>query len=177
MSVPARVLRLDRDRWLWLRDDAGPGGAGAIVLGAYLLLAFSRFGWTDFAIRPTTRFMLTGFYGWLWLAVSAWLVARVASRSRVSLFSVIRLTGHAHVPLLLLAVLIQLVSVALNFTDAAHWPAVFVGSFWLPAQLAQAVATASGLSLRRAVLVAVGPYLLWVAVVGRHLWLQVGHLL
>jgi hypothetical protein len=199
---------------LWLADDAGPVGAGVIVLGAYLFLAFSRFGWPDFAIRPTTRFMLTGLYGWMWLAASSWLVARMVSGSArmvsgsarvvsgsarvvsgsarvvsgsarvvsgsarmVSGSAFLRLTGQAHVPLLFLALFIQLVSVTLSFTDAALWPALFVGVFWMPAQLVHAVAAASGLRLRRAVLVAAGPYLGWAAVVGRHLWGQLGHLL
>ncbi|NNC91791.1 MAG: hypothetical protein HKN80_04805 [Acidimicrobiia bacterium] len=176
MSVLARALRLDQEGWRWLTDDAGPVGAALIVLGTYLLLAFSRFGWPDFAIRPTTRFLLVGLYGWMWLAVASWLVARAVS-GPAPLSASVRLTGHAHVPLLLLAAFVQLVAVSLDFTNVARWPALFVGAFWMPAQLGHAVAASSGLRLRRAVVVAAGPYVVWAAVVGRHLWSQLAHLL
>ena len=177
MTVAARALRLDEDRWRWLADEATPGGAALVVLGAYLVFAFDRFGWPDFALRPTTRLVLTGFYGWLWLAGASWVVTRIAFAGRTSLTSFVRLTGHAHLPLLLLAAFIQFVSVMLNATNVARWPALFVGAFWVPALLVNAVSAASGLGRGRASLAVGVPYLVWAAVVGRLLWRQLGHLL
>jgi hypothetical protein len=177
VTIAARALQLDRSRWRWLAEEASPAGAGLIVLGAYLMLAFARFGWPDFALRPTARLMLTGFYGWMGLAVCTWAVARYVSAPPGSLSVFVRLTGHAHLPLLLLAAFIMLVPVTLDVTGAALWPALFAGAFWMPALLMNAVAASSGLNLRAAVWVTAGPYLLWVAVVGRLLWRQLAHLL
>jgi len=168
---------MDDDRWRWLEDQATPGGAALVVLGAYLVFAFDRFGWPDFAVRPTTRLVLTGFYGWLWLAGASWLVARIAFAGRASLPSFVRLSGHAHLPLLLLAALIQLVSVMLNATNVARWPALFVGAFWLPVLLVNAVSAASNFGRGRASLAVAVPYLVWATVVGRLLLRQLGHLL
>ena len=80
-------------------------------------------------------------------------------------------------PLLLLVVFIQFVSVALNLTGIAVWLAVFAGPFWMPAMLGSAAVAATALDLRRATLAVAGPYLAWLAVVGRSLWIQLEHLL
>ena len=92
MTITARALRLDRDRWRWLANGASPTGAVLMVLGAYLLWAWDRFGWPEFALRPTVRLMLIGFYGWIWLAVASWVIARFAFASSGSLSSFLRLT-------------------------------------------------------------------------------------
>jgi hypothetical protein len=177
VTTAARALRLDEDSWRWLVDEAKLGGATLIVVGAYLVLAFDRFGWPDFALRPTARLVLTGVYGWVGLALAGWAVTRSVSGAHSGPTMFIRLTGHAHLPLLLLAILIQVVSVMSNVTSIARWPTLFVGLFWFPALLTNAVAGASGLDRARASAVVAVPYLLWAAAVGRLLWRQLGHLL
>jgi hypothetical protein len=148
-----------------------------MVIGAYLILAFDRFGWPDFAVRATTRTLLIGFYGWIWLAVSSWAAARLASGRPGSPSSYLRLTGHAHLPILLVAALLLVFPVTLNVPSIGLWPALFAGVVWMPAMLANVVSALSGLSLGRAALVAALPYAAWAAVVGRLMVRQVGHLL
>lgn len=177
MRYAARVLRLDQGTWRWLDSAATVRGAGLVVIGAYLVVAFDRFGWPDFAIRATTRTVLVGFYGWMWLAVASWIAVRLATGSRAPIADYVRLTGHAHLPLLLVAVLVMIFPVTLNVEHVSLWPALFSGLFWMPAMVVNAAATPSGLSLRRAALPAVVAYLAWAAVVGRLVWRQIGHLL
>ena len=177
VGVPVRILRLDRGAWRWLESEASTLGATVLVLGTYAVLAYDRFGWPDFAVRPTTRLVLTGVYGWLWLALASWLIVRLRFATPGGPGSFLRLTGHAHLPLLLVALVIQVAAVILDYTNVARWPAVFAGLFWMPAMLLRAVAESSGLSLRRAAFPALIPYVFWVAIVGRHLWSQLEHLL
>ncbi len=177
VNQAARVLRLDEGTWRWLDADASVRGAGLVVIGAYLILAFDRFGWPDSAFRATTRTLLVGLYGWLWLAVVPWIVVRMTTTSRAPLSDYMRLTGHAHLPLLLVAILVFVLPVSLGVSGIALWPALFAGVVWMPAMLVNAVATAAGVSRRSAALPALVPYVVWAAVAGRWLWRQIGHLL
>lgn len=173
----ARSLRIDRGTWRWLDSDASLRGSAAMVAGAYVVLAFDRFGWPDFALRATTRMVLIGFYGWIWLAAASWVAVRLWAGTRPSLADHVRLTGHAHLPMLVVGLLVWVFSVMMNIGGIWQWPALFAGSFWMPAMIVNAVAAASGLSLRRAALPGLVPYAVWAAAVGRYLWLQVAHLL
>lgn len=177
MNGLSRALRLDLGTWRWLESEASLAGAGLVVLGGYLMFALDRFGWPDFSPRATVRLMLTGFYGWMWLGVALWVLVRLASGSFGPLAPFVRLVGHAHLPLLLVAIFIQVVSVMLRLPSLARWPALFAGVFWMPAMLAGAVAASADVRLPRALLIVTVPYLVWVAVVGRILWRQLGHLL
>lgn len=177
MTVAARALRLDESTWRGLSAWATPVGAGLVVVAAYLVLAFDRFGWPDFALRPTVRLILIGFYGWIGLAVASWLIARRLFASAGSPSVLIRLTGHAHLPLLFVALFIQVISVTLDITNLARWPALFTGVFWMPAMLVNAVAVSSELDRPRAAITVAVPYLLWLALVGRLLWSHLQHLL
>lgn len=114
MMLAARVLRLDQGTWRWLESDASLTGAGIVVIGTYLVLAFDRFGLPDFAVRATTRTLLFGFYGWIWLAASSWAAVRLASGPPGSISSYLRLTGHAHLPILLVAAFLLLFPVTLD---------------------------------------------------------------
>lgn len=177
MTGAARILRVDESTWRGLSIWATHLGAALVVLFAYLIFAFDRFGWPDSALRPTARFMLTGLYGWIGLTIVAWLIARLLFAASGSPFSMIRLTGHAHLPMLLLAVFIQVMSVTLDITNVARWPALFAGVFWMPAMLVNAVAVSTDLNRPRAAAALAVPYMLWVAVVGWPLWRQLRHLL
>ena len=123
------------------------------MLGAYLMFAFDRFGWPDFAVQPTARFLLAGFYGWMWLALASWMLGRAVGGSREPPAAILRLTGHAHLPLLLIAVLIQVVSVMANATNVLAVPALLMAVVWFPGLLAQAVAAASERSVGEAALI------------------------
>lgn len=177
MTPVARVLRLDRGTWLWLDSDASVRGAGFMVIGTYLILAFGRFGWPDFAVRATTRMLLVGFYGWMGLAVAAWLAVRLAGSKPAPFSDFARLTGHAHLPLLLVAVTLLVFPVTFDVGGVGRWPAIFVALFWMPAMLVNAVATGSGWSRWQAAGPAIVAYVVWAAVVGRWLWRMLGHLM
>lgn len=177
-GAAARALRLDQSTWRRLAATATPAGAGLIVVGAYLVVAFDRFGLLGFfEVRATLRIILTGLYGWLWLVGAAWLIARWAFGHRGSGRSLVPLLGHSHLPLLLLAIFVQFVSVSLNTTGISIWPALLAVAFWMPAMLVAATATGLDLSHRRALVTAGVPYAVWLLVVGRSLWRQIGHLL
>jgi hypothetical protein len=132
VTAAARALRLDEDRWRWLADEAKLGGAMMMVTGSHLVFAFDRFGWPDFAARPTTRPVLAGADGWLGLAAGCWAVMRLIGVSSASLPALIRLTGHALLPLLLLAIFIQVAAVMFAFTGVSRWPASFIALFFRP---------------------------------------------
>ncbi|MCP4245854.1 MAG: hypothetical protein GY778_02290 [bacterium] len=178
MTVAARALRLDDSTWRRMAAMATLAGAGLIVGGAYLVFAFDRFGMQGFfEIRATVRMMLTGLYGWLWLVGASWAIARFAFGYLGSPGRLGPLMGHAHLPLLLLAVFIQFVSIALTTTGLALWLALFTGLFWMPAMLVSATMSATDLPLWRAGVAAGVPYLAWALVVGRSFWTQLEHLL
>ena len=178
LTSTARVLRFDTSAWQRLVKTGTLAGAGLVVAGAYLLLAFDRFGIQGFVeARATTRLLLSGLYGWLGLAVGTWLVARLAWQEQRPFEPVLRLFGHAHVPLLFVAVAIQFVSVALRLTDVVLWLALFVVFVWMPAQLLAATEISLGLEKRQSALAVLGPYVAWLLVVGRWLETQFGHLL
>lgn len=157
---------------------ATPAGAGLIVVGTYLVLAFNRFGLLGLVeVRATSRIVLTGVYGWLWLVVATRLVVWWGFGQRHPSARLIVLLGHGHLPLLLAAVFVQFGSVNLNTTGFSIWIAVFSVGFWMPAMLVMGTATAFTHSPRRALLAVATPYAVWLWVVGRSLWRQVGHLL
>ena len=178
MTQVARTLRFDRITWQAYDTQTGLGWSFAVAIGAFAILAFDRFG-VQGVIEPraTVRLLLTGFYGWLWLASAAWLIGRFVFRGEARFGTVFRLYGYAHLPLVVLAVAIQVVSVALRLSGPALLLAVFVGLFWMPALLVAATSQAFAIDRRRAVGVAIVPYLIWVLVVGRSLYTQIGHLL
>ena len=178
LTAPGRALRLDEATWQRLAAMATPAGAGLVLMGAYLVLAFDRFGFQAFIeVRASARMLLIGLYGWAWLVGGAWVIARMAFSYTGSASRLAPLMAHAYVPLLLLALFIQFVSVAANISGLAFWLALFAGGFWMPAMLVAAAGTATGLGRRSAIVVAGVPYLVWVVVVGRPLWLQMEHLL
>lgn len=148
-----------------------------MVLGTFLLLAFNRLGWPDSAFRATTRFVLIGFYGWLGLTLATFVVVRLAFRRSGPFTTLLRLVAHAHLPLLFVAIVMQLMSVSLDITGLARWPAVFAGVFWMPAMLTAALCPWADLTRPQAALSAAAPYLVWAATVGRFLWYQLDHLL
>lgn len=177
MKSVLRTLRLDDFRWYWLESESTTVGSWSLVIGTYLLLAFNRFGWPDFALRATTRFVLIGLYGWLGLSLLIFVLVRLSRRRTGSLQTLLRLVAHAHLPVLFVGVVMQVAGVALDITGVALWAAVFAGVVWMPAMLTAALRAWGQLSRSRALLSMGVPYALWVATVGRFVWNHLAHLL
>ena len=178
VAATARLFRSDTASWSRLTVTSTLPGAAVVVLGSYLLLAFDRFGLQGFTeARATIRMLLTGVYGWLGLAVGAWLIARFAWQKEPSLEPVVRLFGHAHIPLLVVAAAIQFISVTLQTTGVVLWVALPAVLLWMPAQMLAAARVSLDLERPQAVLAVLGPYVAWVVIVGRWLETQLGHLL
>lgn len=176
-AVVSRTLRLDDATWRRVSAVATTQGAALLVLGSYLVLALSRFGMQGlFEPRAAVRMLLTGAYGWMWLVGATWAIARVGFRSPIAVRSLFPVIGHAHLPLLLVAIFIQFVSVSLAVLGPARWAAV-LAAVWIPAMLIAATRNATRLSLRDSVVAAGLPYVAWAAVVGRTMWIRVEHLL
>lgn len=174
----ARMLRFEPAGWRRVATTSTLAGAGLVVGGAYLLLAFDRFGIQGFVeARATTRLLLTGLYGWLGLALGSWVIARLAWQGKAPFEPVFRLFGHAHIPLLIVATAIQILSVALQLTGVVLWPALFAVLIWMPAQMVTAAEVSLNLEKSQAAVAVLGPYVAWLVIVGRWLETQLGHLL
>ncbi len=177
VTAAARLLRLDRGVWTRFAQYGGLGSALLIAVGAYGVLAFDRFG-IQGVLEPKapTRLILVGFYGWVWLAGASWGVTRFVFGVASDWLTVFRLFGHAHMPLLAMAMTIQFASVGLQAFGVAAVVATFA-LVWMPALLVAAAREAFGLEVGRAMLVVVGPFIVWVVVIVRWLETQLGHLL
>lgn len=178
MTVVMRALRLDDVTWARLAAVASTASASLMVIGAYALLAFDRFG-VQGVIEPrgAVRMLLAGFYGWMGLAAGSWLIARRVYGGPAPFLPVVRLFGHAHLPLLLIGITIQVAAGWLQVLGPGLAVGIFGLAVWMPALLVTAVATALDLDRRSAAFVVAGPYLVWLAVVGRYLESLLGHLL
>lgn len=122
------------------------------------------------------RLVLVGFYGWLGLAGGVWSVARYR-RIDADFAQVFRLVGDAHMPIMLVAITLQLAAISLRLFGPGLAVATFTTLFWLPALLIGAIRKAYSTGLRQAAVIVAGPYLVWLASVGVTLYIQVGHLL
>ena len=177
-STLVRVFRLDQDAWRNLAATGTFGGAALITIGAYAILAFDRLGIQGMVDpRATVRLLMVGFYGWLWLAVSAWAIGRVVLGADAALATVLRLYGNAHLPLVFVGIGIQVFSVVARTQSPALVIAVLAGLVWMPAMLVAATRVVFDLEPGKAALVVAGPYLVWLLTVGRYLLGQLGHLL
>lgn len=174
----------------WDRNvDVSLKPAAALVLGAWVLMAWSRFGAQGLtAPRVAVRFVLVGLYGWLALAVLVWAAGRLADQllarpgggpegAGPELARIVQFTGLAHRPLIILGFVIQFAAVLLRLQGPGLVLAIAALGLWMPAMLVAAVTSAFAVGPLRAALVVAGPYLAWLATAGRFLNQQVGHLL
>ena len=113
----------------------------------------------------------------MWLTLASTFVARHRSGKTAVFETAFKVFGYAHLPLLLLALTIQVVSVGLQFLGPAWAVALFVVLFWFPALLVGAARTVFGVDTSIALQVISLPYIVWLAVVGGYLYSQLGHLL
>jgi len=186
MMVATRSLGLDEARWSYV-GPASLGSAAIRVVAASLLFALSRFGGLVLdSPRAFTRMTLVGVYGWLGLTAGVWLGVAVLgavtgatnnAAQPPSLQHSGSAVGLAHMPLLILGVVIFAAGGLFEILGPGLVAAAFVLGFWFPAALVAATRSAYQLSLTRAAAVLALPYLLWLAIVGRHLMTQVQHLL
>lgn len=178
MTRVVRWLRLDEATWSrWVRT-ATVQSAGLLTVGAYVVFAFDRFGLQGFSEpRGPIRLVLAGFYGWVGLSAATWILATARVNRSTGFRDVFRLFGQAHLPLLLVAIVIQGLSVSLRLQGPALGFAVFALLFWLPALLVVATGELLGVGIARAGRLVAGPYALWLVAIGWFLHNQVGHLL
>ena len=168
---------MDQDTWRWLESEASLLGTTSLVVTTYTLLAVDRFGWPIDAPRATVRLILLGVYGWLGLALSSWAIARIVKRRPVGPLTLVRLAGHAHLPILPIAAMVLIFAVNLDIVGIWRWSALFAGTVWMPAMLTRAVSAGAEVGLREAAMIVTLPYAAWVITVGLHLWSQLAHLL
>lgn len=184
-AVP-RLLGLDASKWA----RVGPGSfwsALTLVTMASFLMALNRFGGLIVDTpRSFLRLTLVGVWGWLGLAGSIWLVEsavravggrRDEGVSTPSLQLAVVAVGLAHTPLLALGMVILVAAGLLEILGPGFVAAVFVFGFWFPTVLIAATSHTYRLDPFRASLVVLVPYLLWLALIGRHLLDRVQHLL
>lgn len=184
LSSAARRLGLDDPTW----EAVGPGSLGsgaAIALTASGLLALNRLGGLVVeAPRAFVRLTLVGFWGWVGLGIGIWLLTAIISRQSVvatrslgSLQRTLAATGRAHVPLLVLAGVLFVAAGVLQL----RWPGLIAAWFvvvaWIPISLIGAVRATTPTSTMRAAVIMAGPYVAWLATVGRHFQTQLGHLI
>ena len=186
MTLALRVLGLDGSRW----RHVGPASffnAVVYAVGASVVLALNRFGGLVVDTpRAFTRTTLVGVYGWLGLSLGIWLIAtqgralRAGTSSmtehRTPLLTTISV-GLAHLPILILDVVIFVAAGLFRVFGPGYIAAVFVFGFWFPALLVASTRYMYQLRLRHAAGIVVIPYLIWLATAGRHLLGQVQHLL
>ena len=188
LPAPTRVsrsidgLRLSRRRWEDIDVD-GLSVPAMIVVGAWVLLAWARFGSQAIAgVRVFTRFVLVGVYAWFGLTVGLWLVALVRSRSpsvaRAGHEGAERLlaaVGKAHQPLLFGGVILWFLQVAPH--SILNTVIAVVMTAWMGGQL---VAATAAFEQRPWLVVApstIAVWAVWLATAGRFLMTRIGHLL
>ncbi|MEL7208061.1 MAG: hypothetical protein AAGK32_07485 [Actinomycetota bacterium] len=191
LTEAAVTLGVARASWE-LDTRATMTRAALVAVGAWAVLAWSRFGIQGLlAPRALVRFVLIGFYGWLALAVMIWVIGRLADRSLpstsgpigrltgsgVALIDIVRVTGRAHRPLLVLGVVVQVTALLLRLNGPGLVVAAVGLGLWMPAMLLGGVGHAFELRPARAALVVAGPYAGWLLLLAPFLNGQVGHLL
>lgn len=181
----ADILGVSARSW----DRARGGDLGPPVftaLGAWLIMAWNRFGLQGLAApRAAVRFILIGFYAWMGLALLLWLASRVIARptsgsgppSEPDPKMLIRLSGLAHRPLVIIGLVLQVTGFFLPTAGVGLVIAVAGLALWMPAMLVGAVVWARPRPVGQALAVVAVPYFVWLVVVGRFLDSQVGHLL
>jgi hypothetical protein len=151
--------------------------AAVNAIGAYVILAFDRFGFQAFqSPRGPTRLLLIGVYGWLGLTATIWLVARRRG-SIVEYGTLLQYVGYAHVPMMFVAIILQMAAVTLRWFGPGLVAGLFSLGFWFPALLVGGTRKAYDVSTSSAIGIIAAPYALWLATVAVVLFVQLAHLL
>ena len=179
-----RALRLDEGRW----RDVGPASfwpALGIATVASFAWSLNRFGGALVdEPRSFVRLGLLGIYGWIGLAVAIWAIAAVvADDARAldekppSVLHSVAVVGLAHMPVVGLGGVVFIAANLAQVLGPGYVAAVFVLGLWFPAVLVAAAHHSFRLSIGRAALAALIPYLLWLLAIGSHLLGRIQHLL
>lgn len=175
-------LRVDQGTWSRVQAETMPRRLLTVV-AAFLLAAWNRFGAQGFlGPRSPARMVLTGIYGWLALAILIWIIARrrepaVPGTELSSLQRAAAAVAVAHFPLIILGFYIATFGAFIRTPLPGTVLAVAVFAVWVPALLGRAMQHLTDVDRVAAFGLIVLPYALWLAWVGRYLYLQVGHLL
>jgi hypothetical protein len=175
-------LRVDNGTWSRVQADTLPRRVLTVV-AAFTLAAWNRFGSQGFlGPRSPARMILTGVYGWLALTILVWLIARRREPAvpGTELFSLQRAAASvtvAHFPLIILGFYIATFGAFIRNPLPGTVLAVVVFAVWMPVLLGRAMQHLTDVETVTALRLIAVPYLLWLAWIGRYLYLQVGHLL
>ena len=176
ISVEGDLLRLGEGRWAlamapWSRSPV------VVPIATAVAMAWTRFGGLVFSdIRALVCFILVGVYGWLGLGLLLWLVVLAVRRSRphevpddavVTPGRFVRISGYAHVPLLITAFGLAFVAGLLDVVFVGIWFLIAGMVLWMPAMVTAGVLHAGAArSPLQAAAIAAGPILLWLLTVG-----------
>lgn len=155
-------------------------GAATVAVAAGLL-SLNRFGGlAGTAPRAFTRLALVVVWGWVGLCAFVWLTDGRTWRQgskRSHLVRTLDAVGRAHLSLIGLAAVLFVAAGALRL----RWPglvaAVVVFGWFFPRSIVAWAADVRGVSLARATVAVAPAYVVWVVTVGRHLQVQLGHLI
>lgn len=186
----AHGLRLSTRRWEFVGND-DLTRATMVVLAAWVILAWSRFGAQSFnGMRAFTRFVLVGVYAWFGLTAALWVAARIRTRARPteaptgdgrrSPWRLLAMLGLAHQPLLVAGALLWFLQIAphsaLNTVVGAAAVALMGGQVVAATGVFEQRSSLAWPSSLSVVLSTVAVWLLWLATAGRFLAERVGHL-
>lgn len=179
LSIARRALGLDRAKW----ERVGPWSlrsAAAYVAVASILLAMNRFGGlVTVEPRSFVRLVLVGVWGWIGMALVAWIVVTTTSPAEHphrSPAASIAIVGIAHIPLIWLAGVLFLAAGALQLLWPGLMTAAFVFTVWFPAAVFMGLRVSCGAGFVRAMVATAVSYAAWLAVIGRQLYDQLAHL-
>lgn len=154
------------------------------VLGSSVIISFNRFGglFID-APQEFAQLGLTVIWGWVFLGVSIWWIGKfVAAREgsnaeQPSLATTMTSVGFAHRPIVVLGAVLFVTVGLLRINGPGLVVAIFVFAFWLPILLTLSVEYSRFIRAQAAFAVIALPYLIWLAVFGRHILSRIAHLL
>ncbi len=190
-------LSWERD---WTPELTGPA---LTALGAWVIMAWNRLGIQGIAApRAGVRFLLIGLYTWAAMTLLLWLLVRAMTwgapasgpgqedqerapgpeaetgpETPHSLRRLAQLTGLAHRPLVVVAIMLQVLAVLVPTSGVGLVVAIVGLGAWMPAMLTSAIVWSTRSSVARAGAIVAVAYGAWLATAGHYLFDQVGHLL
>ncbi len=183
MTALKTLFALHPGRWRSISAEMFFVGAFT-VFGTSIVLAFNRFG--GLVIHSPQEFAQLALFvvwGWLGLGASIWFIGGVVTKrvgsnaDQPNLVTTLTSVGLAHRPVLMLGAVLYFFTGLLQITGPGLVFAVFAFSLWFPTLLTFSVQYSRFIPLKYAVLTVGLPYLIWLAIVGRHLLDRVAHLL
>ena len=175
-------LRIDNGTWSRVHAVTLPR-RGLTVVAAFTLAAWNRLGsQAVLGPRSPARMILTGIWGWVALTLLIWLIAQRRQPSEpgtafLSLQKAAASVSVAHFPLIILGFYIATFGNFIRTPIPGTIIAVVVFALWIPTLLVRALQHLTDVDTTTALRLIAVPYILWLAWIGRYLYLQVGHVL